>query len=198
MGHLQPVLLLGSPDRRLDQGDQDATKIIEIPHLLSILATGSWDGEVVGINELQSQYEKKYGPGDYIPNLFIQYWSMRVMAYIGSVMPILALWGVWLWRRRKLESSRVFLWVASWAFLAPFAMNTAGWLLTENGRQPWVVQGLLLTEDGNSPSVSLGEVAFTLGTFWVLYIVLGIVWGVLMSRYARRGLDEVEESRRAR
>ena len=81
--------------------DQDATKIIEIPHLLSILATLKWDGKVVGINELQSQYEKKYGPGDYIPNLFIQYWSMRVMAYLGALLPILALWGCFLWWRRR-------------------------------------------------------------------------------------------------
>ena len=57
-------------------------------------------------------------------------------------------------------------------------MNTAGWLLTENGRQPWVVQGLLLTEDGNSPSVSLTEVAVSLGIFVVLYLVLGIVWAL--------------------
>jgi cytochrome d ubiquinol oxidase subunit I len=164
-------------------------KIIEIPHLLSLLATGSWDGQVTGINELQSQYEQKYGPGDYIPNLFIQYWSMRLMAYLGSVLPLLALWGAWLWRRRRLESSRPFLWVATWAFLAPFVMNTAGWLLTENGRQPWVVQGLLLTQNGNSPSVSLAEVAISLGTFCVLYIALGIVWGFLMTRYALRGLE---------
>src|SRR6478735_1616508 len=154
--------------------DEDATKIIEIPHLLSILATGSWDGQVVGINELQAQYEQTYGPGDYIPNLPIQYWSMRVMAYLGSLLPILALWGLWLWRRKKLEASRVFLWVATWAVITPFLMNTAGWLLTENGRQPWVVQGLLLTENGNSPSVSLTEVVISLVSFWVLYIILGI------------------------
>ena len=164
--------------------DQDATKIIEIPHLLSILATLKWDGKVVGINELQSQYQKKYGPGDYIPNLFIQYWSMRVMAYLGALLPILALWGCFLWWRRRLESARLFLWVGTWAFLAPFVMNTAGWLLTENGRQPWVVQGLLLTRDGNSPSVSLTEVALSLGIFWVLYVVLGIVWGFLMLRFS--------------
>ena len=143
--------------------DETPTKILEVPHLLSLLATGSWNGQVVGLNELQSQYEKKYGPGDYIPNLFIQYWSMRVMAYLGSVLPLLALWGGWLWRRRRLETSRVFLRVATWAFVTPFIMNTAGWLLTENGRQPWVVQGLLRTEDGNSPSVSLTEVAITPG-----------------------------------
>jgi cytochrome d ubiquinol oxidase subunit I len=168
-------------------------KIIEIPHLLSLLATGSWDGQVVGLNELQSQYQEKYGPGDYIPNLFIQYWSMRLMAYLGSVLPLLALWGAWLWRRGRLESARVFLWVATWAVLAPFLMNTAGWLLTENGRQPWVVQGLLLTQNGNSPSVSLTEVAISLGTFWVLYVALGIVWGFLMTRYARRGLELADD-----
>jgi cytochrome bd-type quinol oxidase subunit 1 len=165
------------------------TKIIEIPHLLSLLATGSWDGQVMGLNQLESQYQQKYGPGDYIPNLFIQYWSMRVMAYLGSVLPLLALWGAWLWRRHRLETSRKFLWVATWAVIAPFLMNTAGWLLTENGRQPWVVQGLLLTKNGNSPSVSLTEVAISLGTFWVLYIALGIVWGFLMMRYARRDLE---------
>ena len=169
--------------------DEDATKIIEIPHLLSILATGSWDGQVVGINELQAQYEQTYGPGDYIPNLPIQYWSMRVMAYLGSLLPILALWGCFLWWRGRLLTGTWFLRVGTIAFLAPFAMNTAGWLLTENGRQPWVVQGLLLTQDGNSPSVSLTEVALSLGTFVVLYLALGIVWAVLMLRFAKRPLE---------
>ena len=68
-------------------------------------------------------------------------------------------------------------------------MNTAGWLLTENGRQPWVVQGLLLTQDGNSPSVSVTEVAVSLGIFVVLYLVLGIVWAILMLRFAKRPLE---------
>jgi CheY-like chemotaxis protein len=81
------------------------TKILQIPHLLSVLATGSWNGQVVGINELQAQCQKQYGPGNYIPNLLIQYWSMRLMAYIGSVLPLLALWGAWLWRKRRFEKS---------------------------------------------------------------------------------------------
>ncbi len=71
------------------KNDETPTKIIQIPHLLSLLATQSWNGQVVGLNELQSQYEQKYGPGDYIPNVFIQYWSMRVMAYLGSLLPLL-------------------------------------------------------------------------------------------------------------
>ena len=169
--------------------EEDPKKIIVVPHLLSILATGTWDGQVVGLNQLQKQYEKKYGPGDYIPNLFIQYWSMRVMAYIGFCAPTARLVGRLAVATQGLETSRVFLWVATWGFVAPFIMNTAGWLLTESGRQPWVVQGLLLTEDGNSPSVSFTEVAITLAVVLVLYIILGIVWGFLMVRYSRRGLE---------
>ena len=89
--------------------DPTPTKVIQIPGLLSFLATGSFDGQVVGLNELQSQYEQEYGPGYYIPNVFIQYWSMRVMAYLGSLIVALSLWGAWLLWRRKLQTSRWFL-----------------------------------------------------------------------------------------
>lgn len=171
------------------QENPDPTKILAIPHLLSILATGTFAGPVTGINELQDQYEQQFGPGNYIPNIFIQYWSMRTMAYLGALLPLLTLWGVWAWRRRRLPTARVLLWVCTWAVVTPFIMNTAGWLLTENGRQPWIVQGLQLTADGISPSVSRAEVAISLVTFLLLYLVLGVVWVFLMLRYARRGLE---------
>ena len=77
-----------------------------------------------------------------MPNVFIQYWSMRVMAYLAALVLLLALWGAWAVWRHRLERSRWFLLVATWAVIAPFLMNTAGWFLTENGRQPWIVQGL--------------------------------------------------------
>jgi cytochrome bd-type quinol oxidase subunit 1 len=175
------------------RNDEDPTKIIAIPHLLSVLATGTWNGEVQGLNELQTQDEQQYGPGNYIPNVFVQYWSMRVMAYIGSLVALLALWGAWLQHRGKLMHSRWFLRVATWAVIAPFLMNTAGWMLTENGRQPWIVQGLMKTEDGVSPSVSSTYIWITLILFIVVYGVLAAVAGVLMFRYARRPLGEEEE-----
>ena len=64
--------------------DQTPTQIIEVPHLLSLLATNSWNGKVVGLNPLQQQYSKQFGPGYYVPDVFIQYWSMRAMAYLGA------------------------------------------------------------------------------------------------------------------
>ncbi len=66
--------------------DQTPTQIIEIPHLLSLLATNHWNGKVVGMAPLQSQYSSQFGPGNYVPNVFIQYWGMRTMAYLGVVV----------------------------------------------------------------------------------------------------------------
>jgi cytochrome d ubiquinol oxidase subunit I len=175
--------------------DETPTKVIAIPHLLSVLATGTWNGKVQGLNELQAQYRAKYGPGNYIPNVFIQYWSMRVMAYLGSLIALLALWGGWLLHRGTLDRSKWFLRVASWAVVTPFLMNTAGWLLTESGRQPWIVQGLMKTIDANSPSVSTSDIWISLIAFVLIYIALGAADVVLMLRYARKGLEESDDKR---
>jgi cytochrome bd ubiquinol oxidase subunit I len=168
--------------------DQTPTEILAIPHLLSLLATNHWDGKVVGLNPLQSQYVKQYGPGYYVPNVFIQYWAMRVMAYLGALVLLIALWGLWLIYRKKLATSRRFLWVAVWAAVLPFLMNTAGWFLTEIGRQPWIVQGLMLTKNGISPSLSVTWIAISLAFFVVLYATIGTVDLLLMLKYSRQPL----------
>ena len=79
------------------------------PDLLSILATNHVDGQVQGMNQLNAEYQKEYGPGNYIPNVFIQYWSMRVMAYLATLLFGFALWGAWLLYRHKLHTARWFL-----------------------------------------------------------------------------------------
>jgi cytochrome bd ubiquinol oxidase subunit I len=168
--------------------DHTPTQILAIPHLLSLLATNHWNGKVTGLDPLQSQYASKYGPGNYVPNVFIQYWAMRVMAYAGVLVFVLSGWGLWLIRRRKLATSRRFLWVAIWAAVLPFLMNTAGWLLTESGRQPWIIQGIMLTKNGISPSVSTTSLVISLTVFVLLYGVLATVDLVLMLRYSREQL----------
>ncbi len=166
--------------------DHTPTQVIQIPHLLSLLATNSWNGKVIGLSPLQAQYANKYGPGNYVPNVFVQYWSMRVMAYTATLVFLLGLWGLWLMWRKRFAASRWFLLAATWAVILPFGMNTAGWLLTESGRQPWIVQGIQLTRDGVSPSVSFTDVVISLVAFGLLYTALGVVDVVLMMRYSRR------------
>src|SRR5262249_47147625 len=174
------------------KNDHTPSQIIEIPHLLSFLATGTWNGAVVGLNQLQREYEVKYGPGEYVPNVFIQYWSMRVMAYLAGLIALLALWGAWLVHKGTLARSKWFLAIGVWAVITPFLMNTAGWFLTENGRQPWIVQGLMKTVNANSPSVSSTDIWISLSVFVLIYIALGAADVILMLRYARKGLAEEE------
>jgi cytochrome bd ubiquinol oxidase subunit I len=168
------------------EDDQTPSFDIEVPGLLSFLATNSFDGQVVGINELQSQYERQYGRGsNYIPDVRLVYWSMRVMAYLGTLLVLLALWGVWLLRKQKLDGAKWFQRAAIVAIAFPFLANFAGWILTEAGRQPWVVYGLLKTEDAVSSTVSAWTVGLSLGVFVALYTALGAVDFYLMRRYAR-------------
>ncbi len=174
--------------------DQTPSQVIEIPHLLSVLATGTWNGAVIGLNQLQKEDVKKYGPGNYIPDVFIQYWSMRVMAYLGSLIALLALWGAWLIHKGRLDRSKWFLRAGLGAVVTPFIMNTAGWLLTESGRQPWIVQGLMKTINANSPSVSSTDIWISLIAFVSIYIALGAADLVLMLRYSRRDLEPDEGS----
>ena len=65
------------------KNDKTPSQIIEIPHLLSVLATGTLERRGDGAEPAAGEDEKKYGPGNYVPDVFIQYWSMRVMAYLG-------------------------------------------------------------------------------------------------------------------
>jgi cytochrome d ubiquinol oxidase subunit I len=149
------------------------------------MATGSFNGQVQGLDQLQAQEQKQYGAGNYMPDVRLIYWSMRVMALTGVLMFLLAAVGAWLYWKQKLERARWFLWTAIVAIALPYIAATAGWILTEMGRQPWIVQGLLLTSKANSPNVSTAWLGASLAVFITLYVVLGIVDFVLMRRYAQ-------------
>ena len=171
--------------------DQTPSFDVEIPKLLSFLATGSLDGKVVGINELERQAEAQYGPGNYTPPVRTTYWAMRIMAYFGTLVFMVLALGAFLYWRRKLERARWFLWVGLLAIPLPYLAALSGWVLTEIGRQPWIVFGLLKTADANSPSVSTTTIASSLGIFIALYAALLVVDFVLMRRYARLDPPEV-------
>jgi len=160
---------------------------IKIPHLLSVLSDNSWNAQVLGIADLQAQYEQRYGPGSYIPIVWVAYWTFRTMVGAGFLMIFLTAAGLWLVRRGKLEGSKHYLLLLPLAILLPPVANTTGWILTEMGRQPWIVYGLEKTKDAASPAVSAGEVVVTVVGFTLIYgLLMGIdVW--LIVRFAKAG-----------
>ncbi len=164
---------------------------IRIPDVLSWLATGSIDGTVEGINNLQSQYQAAYGPGDYVPYVPVTYWSFRLMIGMGVLAGAAALWMLWALRRRERPVGRHVVWVAALLPFVPMAANILGWILTEMGRQPWLVFGLMQTQAGVSPGTSALEVLITLVGFTVLYGALAAIEVGLLLRRIRAGLPAV-------
>ncbi|HTW42007.1 MAG TPA: cytochrome ubiquinol oxidase subunit I [Solirubrobacteraceae bacterium] len=160
---------------------------IRIPHLLSILGTASWDGEIKGVDQLQAEDVKKYGPGDYAPILGVTYWTFRLMAGVGVLLLVVPIIGLVLLRRGVFERRRRFLRLAViGAFLPPLA-NLTGWIFTEMGRQPWVVYGLLKTSDARSPLVSSTDIILSLLGYVVLYGTLLVIGGRLFKKEIDHG-----------
>ena len=169
---------------------------IRIPYLLTILAHNSFKGEVKGVNELQKLYEQKYGPGDYIPPMVVTYWSFRAMVGSGILMLILTIYLLFHVFKNNFEFKPWVKKALLWAMALPFIGNSTGWILTEVGRQPWIVFGLLKTEDAVTPAmvVSPGEVAFSLIVFTLLYGILMVVDVYLLKKYAVAGTKAAEAS----
>jgi cytochrome d ubiquinol oxidase subunit I len=177
-------------------GSREVTSL-RVPGVLSFMATGSPDGRVEGINDIQARYEATYGKGDYKPNIPVTYWSFRLMIGLGAIATLIGLVGLWLTRRGRLPEGRAgrWLWRTSvWAIVLPLAANSFGWIFTEMGRQPWTVFGVLQTPASVSPTVGAASVATSLIVFTVLYGGLAVVELWLMVRYARAGAPELTET----
>lgn len=177
----------------IDEEDHENEFSVRVPYLLSILSHNVPWGEVKGIDEVQQEYVSKYGPGDYIPPVNIVFWSFRIMIVVGTLLIVLAIYALVAsvtidFRKCVPKAIKIFPWV----IILPYVATTTGWLVTEVGRQPWVVQGLMTVEDGVSKGVTAGEVLFSLIGFTLIY---GLLMGVdifLLARFSKR--PELTES----
>jgi cytochrome d ubiquinol oxidase subunit I len=196
----------GAPFSVLSVGSLDgshANAVIEVPGLLSFLATGSFDGAVQGINDLKAEYAQRYGAsGDplvadaataYAPNIPTTYWTFRLMIGLGVATALIALAVLWLTRRGRTPTQRWLVWLGIAAPLLPVFANSFGWIFTEVGRQPWVVFGLMTTAHGVSPGVSVGEVLTSMVVFTLLYGALAVVEVKLFLHYVRKGAEPFEQ-----
>jgi cytochrome bd ubiquinol oxidase subunit I len=164
---------------------------LDVPRVLSFLATGTFTGRVQGINNLQAEYVARFGPGDYSPNIPVTYWGFRLMIGFGVLGLLIALWALVALRKGRIPQSKWLKWAAIALPLTPLAANSFGWIFTEMGRQPWVVFGQMKTANGVSPTVSAGEVIASLTTLTVLYGVLALIEIKLLLKYARSDLPDV-------
>ncbi|MDA4107154.1 cytochrome ubiquinol oxidase subunit I [Mycolicibacterium holsaticum] len=172
--------------------------LIKVPYVLPFLAEGTFSGvHLEGVKDLQEQYQEKFGPGDYRPNLFVTYWSFRAMIGLLAVPVLFSLAVLWFTRGGRIPKSP---WLSRFALVTlptPFLANSAGWIFTEMGRQPWVVvpnptgdQMIRLTVAEGVSGHDAGMVVLSLVTFTLVYAVLAVIWFWLIRRYVVEGPQE--------
>jgi cytochrome d ubiquinol oxidase subunit I len=189
----------------------DVVPVIEIPGVLSFLAKGNFTTPVEGVDQLLPQYEAKYGTNlpdnpiygsragekiDYLPMMEVTYWGFRMMIGFGGIAAFAAAVALWLTRKGTVPRSKGIMLLAVGGILAPFAANSAGWIFTEMGRQPFVVapnptgvDGLyMFTAAAVSPGVSAGEMLFSVIALTLVYAVLMVFEIRLLVRYVRGGI----------
>jgi cytochrome d ubiquinol oxidase subunit I len=172
--------------------------LIEVPYVLPFLAEGEFSGvRLEGVKDLQEQYQQKFGPGDYRPNLFVTYWAFRAMIGLLAVPVLFAMVVLWLTRGGRIPQARWFSRLALLTLPTPFLANSAGWVFTEMGRQPWVVVPnptgdamIRLTVAEGVSGHSAAMVMVSLATFTAVYAALAVIWFWLIRRYVVEGPQE--------
>ena len=173
-----PLLIGGWPD-------EEAGVVrfgIEIPYGLSLLAFHDPHAEVTGLNDI---------PEDERPPVAIVHLAFQVMVALGTYRAAVGLWVAWrAWRRRDLAGSRALLRALVLAGPMGLIAVQAGWIVTEVGRQPWVIYGVMRTADAVTPMPGL-VVPFTV--FTLLYLVLGTIVVFLLRREVAYAASESTE-----
>lgn len=177
--------------------------VLDVPWVLPFLAEGKFSGVTLeGVLDLQQRYEMMFGPGNYQPNLFVTYWSFRAM--IGLMAGSLAIaFFSWLFTRGGRLPKGIWAKWFAWGSLAaipfPFLANSAGWIFTEMGRQPWVVHPhpesfgdprtelIRMTVDMGVSDHAPWLVTLTLVLFTLIYLALFVVWFWLIRRVVLAG-----------
>ena len=169
------LIFIGQPNMEKKRIDNK----IAIPNILSFLTYSAWDQEIKGMNE--------FPPEDLPDNIPALYYSYRIMVGLGTIfIAVMSLAAFFLWRK-KLHLKRGLLWVIMFLVPFPYIANITGWYTAELGRQPFLVYGLLRTSEGISPTVSSGNTLFTLLGFVGLYLLLGLLFLLLVSKAVFEG-----------
>ncbi len=152
---------------------------VDIPDGLSLLVTHSFQGKVLGLKEF---------PKEDRPDVFILFWSFRLMVAIGFVLLVVMIWAGVLWRQGRLYENRSFLKTLLVIHPLGFLATEFGWITNEVGRQPWLVYHLLRTSEGVSP-IPAGNVVWSLSLFLIIFLVVGTSYLYYVVKTLRTGPD---------
>lgn len=174
--HGASLAIIGMPDL----AHENLIDPIAVPDLLSFLAYGNFRANVSGL----SAYARELWPP-----VELTYYAYHIMVGLGTIFIAVAALAALLLVLRRLYRTKLVLWLLMLAMPFPYIANEAGWVVSEVGRQPWIVYGLMRTSVGISTNVSAGETIFTLIGFAGLYFLLGFTFLFLTLREIGSGPD---------
>jgi cytochrome d ubiquinol oxidase subunit I len=164
-----PLAIIGMPDVQ----HQILIDPIFVPGLLSFLAYGNFHANVKGI--------ASYPAADRPPVAFT-YYTYHIMVGLGTIFLALSGIALLLLVLKRIDRTSWILWPLMLAMPFPYIANEAGWVVSEVGRQPWIVYGLIKTSAAISPNVAAGETIFTLLGFAGMYFLLGVLFILVVLR----------------
>ncbi len=173
-----PIYLFALPN---PFGEGNLVEILPIPGALSLLAFHDSSAVVKGLYDFKPEDR---------PPVFLTFSAFKIMLALGMLFPLLCIWGWFI--RNKLTENPKYLRIMLWCIPLPYIAIEAGWIVTEVGRQPWLVWGVMRTSEGVSP-VAADQVAVSLIAFIIFYGLLGAAAFWLMARYAKKGPEPAPE-----
>ncbi|HBG05994.1 MAG TPA: cytochrome ubiquinol oxidase subunit I, partial [Geobacter sp.] len=174
-----PLNLIAFPD---EKNQCNLVSEFPIPSLLSLLAFHDSSAEIKGLNSF---------PKEDRPPVLPVFLSFRLMVGLGTYFILMAALAVFLSRNGILEKYPRFLRLLVYSIPLPYIANQLGWIVSEVGRQPWIVYGVMRTSDAVSKAISVPQVMGSLIGFTLLYGLLGFVDIYLLTKFARKGPEEM-------
>jgi cytochrome bd ubiquinol oxidase subunit I len=171
-GRSVPLNLVQWPDT---VNERNRIQTWAIPKFLSVLAFYNGDAEIKGLKDF---------PREERPPVAINFVSFRIMVGLGMLFLVLCFY-LWIIRKKIADSPKALKFLL-WVIPLPYIACQTGWILTEVGRQPWIVYGIMKTSDAVS-TLDVSQVAATAIGFILLYGLLGIADFYLLFKYARKG-----------
>ncbi|MDR2554355.1 MAG: cytochrome ubiquinol oxidase subunit I [Fibromonadaceae bacterium] len=195
---LQPMKLaaMENLEKTSDPAPLSLVPGLEIPAMLSFMVHNRPSGEVQGLEDLQKTFEYRYGEGNYTPPVWVSYISFRVMVGASSIMMLFIIYGIsWhLFMKKNIHRKIMFLMLLGISL--PYIANSAGWILAEMGRQPWIVYGLMPTDKAISVGTSSNSIIFSITAFTFIYGALAAIIFILMRREVLRGCKSKKPTRK--
>ena len=167
-----PIYLFAIPD---EENGRNVVQLLPIPGVLSFLGHGDFNAEVKGLNEF---------PRDERPPVLFTFLAFRGMVALGTYFIFITI--VAFIRRKKLLESPLLLKIMLFSIPLPYIAIQLGWVVTELGRQPWIVWGMLRTSEAASP-IAASQVITTLVGFTLVYSLLGLAGYYLIFQHAKKG-----------